>query len=135
MHDFENVVVFVDQESDKVLYTATSCHSGYGGGKAILGEGSHPYVVYHKDGGETHCWRLANDGDVEEPENPTGDFVSSPLIGYWGWPKDNKAWDAFTSGWGGPLPKIPDSDFANWLQKAKDEAGDVVGDFDPKRDG
>ena len=137
LHDFENIVVFTEEGTDNILYVAASSHKGYVGHPQKL-EDTHPRVVYHKDKGETHCWRLAKEDEngnvIEKPENPTGDWYRSPLIGYWGWPEDNKAWDAYISDWGGPTPKIQDAHFSEWLKKAKDRAGDVVSAFDPYTD-
>lgn len=90
--------------------------------------------MYNKDGGFTHCFREATKGDVDDPENYTGEFYSSPIVGWDGWPEDKKAWDAVNGDWGGIFPKILDSKFGDHLGKAKERAGDVVSAFDPKKD-
>ena len=132
----------VFSRGDEVIHVATSCHGKYGGGMPELGgspDNTHPYVVYHKDGAGTHCWRLADwSNDIEDEdgnnlaENPTGDFVSSRLVGWNGWPEDNVAWDALVEKWpSGVSPKIYDDTFAEYLRKA---AGDNVPGFDPEID-
>ena len=42
-------------------------------------DGTHPKVVYHKDGWSTHFFRLANSGD-EPPENHYRDWRYPPLV-------------------------------------------------------
>lgn len=101
-----------------------------------MGERTHPYVVHHKDGGGRHCIRKAVQEDVNDPENFSGDFWSSALVEWQGWPADNFAWDAMVGEWSdGVAPKIQEHLFADHLQKAKDRAGGVVAAFDPNVDG
>ncbi|MBE3044484.1 NPP1 family protein [Candidatus Bathyarchaeota archaeon] len=133
-HDWENIVVFTAGEGadEHVIFTAASCHHGYGGGDALLGGGTHPLVVYNKDGTQTHCFRLASPDDVAQAENHTGGFVNTPLLG-WGRLRDEvpKAYEAIANSdnWGGTSAKIQDSEFAVWLNKAREAGGDLLFDF------
>ncbi|KAI8666419.1 hypothetical protein NCS57_00866500 [Fusarium keratoplasticum] len=137
-HDWENVIVFA--KGDEVKKVAPSCHGGYGGStdSPRLGGDTHPKVVYHKDGGSTHCMRMANEGD-DDVENYTEDWVTSPLVGWGWWPTtDNgRAYRDLVYGkWPNDAtaaPKFWDADdmYTNTLRKA---AGDCCEDFDPSYD-
>ncbi|KAL8341614.1 hypothetical protein RB598_003510 [Gaeumannomyces tritici] len=127
-HDWENVVVFV--KDGNVKRVAPSCHGKYD--KATnsppLKDGR-PKVVYHKDGGSTHCWRIANDKD-DAIENYTGEWFLGQLVGWDNWPNvglRNTAMEDF----GGPRAKLRDEAFADNLKKAMD--GSITG-FDPNVD-
>lgn len=127
-HDWENVVVF--SRDDEVIHTATSCHGKYGGSSDTPKDGTQPYVVYHKEGGLTHCFREANQGDVDDPENFSGAFYTSPLVGWNGWPEGTR--EAVETEWpSGISPKILEGSFSEHLAKA---AGDNVPGFDPNVD-
>ncbi|KAL6849118.1 hypothetical protein ACO1O0_008648 [Amphichorda felina] len=143
-HDWENIVVFVkdDDEATEVLRVSPSCHGKYDDaldiseGKIILKDGAHPYMVYHKDGtvgeGTTHCFRPADQEDVDGPENFSGDFYRSPLVGWNGWPNDS-VWQALVDEWpSGVCPKWLDSEFEGAL---RDALGDALPEFDPALDG
>lgn len=111
-HEWENVVVFVKDE--QLMGVATSCHEGYGSGTTTprVQDGTqHPLVVYHKDGGLTHCFRLPG-------ADETGDWHRSPLVGWDYWPGITR--DKLEQAWPSPgiSPKI-DKEFGNWLGKAK----------------
>lgn len=117
-------------KDDAVIHTAVSCHGKYGGGGDALkgGDGeTHPYVVYNRDGAFTHCFRQANQDDVDDPANFSGEFYASPVVGWDGWPENAR--DTVFNEWDGGIgPKIQDKSFADHLGKA---AGDNVPDFDP----
>ncbi|KAL8364871.1 hypothetical protein RB595_003922 [Gaeumannomyces hyphopodioides] len=128
-HDWENVVVFV--KDNQVKRVAPSCHGKYDGAtnSPPLKDGR-PKVVYHKDGGLTHCWRIAN-GEDDNIENYTGEWFLGRLIGWNSWPNTglrDKAMEDF----GGPRAKLRDEDFANTLRSAMD---DTINGFDPNVDG
>ncbi|MBE3045645.1 NPP1 family protein, partial [Candidatus Bathyarchaeota archaeon] len=129
-HDWENVVVFV--KNAKVIHTAVSCHGKYGGGSnTILGgeNKTHPYIVYHKDSTFTHCFREASGADIAGPENFSGEFYASPVIGYAGWPADGLAWNGLLKAFpDGVSPKIQEKYYGDYLKMA---AGDNVPGFDP----
>ncbi|RSL60198.1 hypothetical protein CEP54_006906 [Fusarium duplospermum] len=77
--DWENVIVFV--KGDEAEKVATSCHGKYDSStdSPRLGSDTHPKVIYHENGGDTRCMRMANEGD--DVENSTEDWVTSPLVG------------------------------------------------------
>ncbi|MFT9667390.1 NPP1 family protein [Streptomyces rhizosphaericola] len=84
-HDWEHVVVWV--HDDKAQYVATSAHGNFTVHKAadVPFDGTHPKVVYHKDGASTHCFRKATAKD-EPPENHYGTWHYAPLVGWNGYP-------------------------------------------------
>nr|WP_202425449.1 NPP1 family protein [Streptomyces sp. HUCO-GS316] len=84
-HDWEHVVVWV--QNNQVKYVSTSNHGDFTvhAASSVRFEGTHPKVVYHKDGISTHCFRLANSND-EPPENHKGTWQYPPLIGWNGYP-------------------------------------------------
>ncbi|KAL6854767.1 hypothetical protein ACO1O0_005892 [Amphichorda felina] len=130
-HDWENIVVFT--KDDAVVRVSPSCHAKYSHAtdSPPLGDGTHPQIVYHKDGTFTHCFRIANDDDISGPENYTGEFYRSPLVGWNGWPNDG-VWQALVDAWpSGVCPKWLDSEFENALRNAM---GDSVSGFDPSYD-
>ncbi|WP_442807189.1 NPP1 family protein [Streptomyces sp. NBC_01294] len=85
-HDFEHVIVWV--QNNQVKYVSVSCHAGWStfGRSSIRFDpsGTHPKIVYHQDGGSTHCFRIANSGD-EAVENVTGGWVYPRLVGWEGY--------------------------------------------------
>ncbi|KAI0477848.1 necrosis inducing protein [Xylariaceae sp. FL0804] len=127
-HDWEDVVVFV--QDDTVKMVAPSCHAKYEkrtDAPRLLD--THPKVVYHKDGGSTHCIRMANEDD-DAVENETGDWVQSALVGWDGYPSQSirdTLGGTFSDGIG---PKW-DSEFTDYLNKAQ---GDYFPEFDPSLD-
>ena len=127
-HDWENVVVFA--KDNQVKWVAPSCHGKYDQKTgSFLKDGTHAKVVYHKDGGLTHCIRMANDSDDKKIENATGSWFTGALVGWNNWPaglrdKMLKAWS------GGVGPKL-DNEFEQSLRNA---AGGNVPGFDPAKD-
>jgi hypothetical protein len=128
-HDWENIVVF--SKGNDVVRVAPSCHADYkGASNSFPRNDKHPLLVYHKDGAGTHCFRIASDNDVQNPENAFGGFYRSPLVGWDHWPSVSlrqKMLDAWSGGIG---PKL-DTEFGDSLKKA---AGDGVPGFDPYTD-
>lgn len=115
-HDIEYIVVWVNQ--DRVQYVSTSAHGGYSKhpSSEVGFEGTHPKVVYHKDGGGTHAFRLA--GMDEQPENHYGTWQYPALV----------SWDHFPSGlrdkltaadFGSASLAIKDGSFEENLENAK----------------
>ena len=84
-HDWEHVVVWVS--GGEVRYVSVSQHSGYevAPASSVRFDGTHPKVVYHKDGVSTHAFRFATEND-EPPENATGGWFRPPLVGWDGYP-------------------------------------------------
>ncbi|KAK3989619.1 necrosis inducing protein [Cladorrhinum sp. PSN332] len=134
-HEWENIIVFT--KDDQVVRVSPSTHGKHTNGRndARFLDGTHPKLVYHKEGTfGSHNYRHANEGD-ERIENPTGNWVLGPLVGFSNWPSgdirtkvlDGKSW----SGDGGIRPKLSDADFAFNLREA---AGDQVPGFNPDAD-
>lgn len=74
-HDFEHVISWINQASNQVEYVSTTQHSSQKtyARSEVRFDGSHPKIVYHKDGLGTHFFRLANNND-EPPENHYHDW-------------------------------------------------------------
>lgn len=89
--------------------------------------GTHPKVVYHKDGGSTHCIRMANPED-DAIENDKNTWFRSPLVGWNGWPSKDLR-DAMGSHWKGSVgPKLDDiADDNN--QTFNEQLNKAQGDF------
>lgn len=129
-HDWENIVVFV--HNDEFRRVAVSAHGGYLASSApLLQDGTRAKVVYHKDGGKNHCFRMGSDADDKGIENYTGQWFLGTLVGWTGWPSVELREKAMN--WaGGIQPKLTDAHFAEYLRKA---AGDQVPGFNPDVDG
>ncbi len=84
-HDWEHVVVWV--QNDQAKFVSTSAHGDFvvHDGAAVRWEGTHPKIVYHKDGASTHVFRLGNPGD-EPPENHYHTWRYPTLVGWNGYP-------------------------------------------------
>jgi len=115
-HDWEHVVVWVQDGAAK--YVSTSAHgefNTYAAG-AVLWDGKHPKIVYHKDGVSTHTFRLANSND-EPPENAYGTWQYPDLVGWNGYPTGLRdilsAYDFGSANFG-----LKDANFAAHLTKA-----------------
>ncbi|KAK3937757.1 necrosis inducing protein-domain-containing protein [Diplogelasinospora grovesii] len=128
-HDWENVVVFV--QNNQLRRVAPSCHGKYDHAtNSFRADGNRAKVVYHQDGGGTHCIRMANAAD-DNVENYTGAWFLGRLVGWNGWPSVDLRNRVMNNWSGGVGPKLPDSKFADNLRKA---AGNSVPGFDPTRD-
>jgi hypothetical protein len=115
-HDIEHVVVWV--QNGQAQYVSVSAHGNYSTfpRDQVAWEGTHPRVIYHKDGLSTHCFRLA--GMSEQPENHYGTWQYPALV----------SWDHFPAGlrdrlvsadFGSASLAIKDGAFADNLNKAK----------------
>ncbi|SDD92754.1 NPP1 family protein [Streptomyces prasinopilosus] len=116
-HDWEHVVVWV--RNDTVQYVSTSRHGSFSihARSAVRFDGTHPKIVYHKDGIGTHCFRLASAGD-EPPENHQGTWQYPALVGWNGYPaglRDKLVQHDFGSANFG----LKDGSFASHLAAAK----------------
>jgi hypothetical protein len=116
-HDWEHVVVWV--QNNEARYVSTSAHGNFNvhGRDQIRWDGTHPKVVYHKDGLGTHCFRPANNND-EPPENHHHTWQFPALVGWNGYPaglRDKLSQADF----GSAVFGLKDGNFASHLQKAK----------------
>ena len=79
-HDVESVIIYFTNRQP--THMAVSAHGDYlrKAWADIDTVGSHPKVVYHKDGGLTHAFRHASDST---PENPYGEWVIPPVVSWY----------------------------------------------------
>jgi hypothetical protein len=115
-HDWEHVVVWV--QNDQAAYVATSAHGDFSvyASSAVLWQGDHAKVVYHKDGVGTHCFRLGNAND-EPAENGYHTWQYPTLVGWNGYPAGVR--DKLTSAdFGNAIFGLKDGAFNGLLQKA-----------------
>ncbi|WP_107484679.1 NPP1 family protein [Streptomyces sp. MJM1172] len=86
VHDGEHITVWV--QNDQAKWVSASQHGNYEIKAAgdVLWDGTHPKLVYHKDGASTHDFRFASSGD-EPPENHYHRWIRSPLVSYNGFPR------------------------------------------------
>ncbi|NMO51465.1 hypothetical protein HH310_09715 [Actinoplanes sp. TBRC 11911] len=116
VHDWEHIAVWV--KDDQAQYVAASGHGEYDiqPASAVRWDGTHPKVVYHKDGGSTHRFRIANAGD-EPPENFYHTWRRPALVSYNGFPSGlgDKLHNA---NWNGPSMATRDAQFADDIKKA-----------------
>ncbi|MFF4021055.1 NPP1 family protein [Streptomyces sp. NPDC001843] len=87
-HDWEHVISWVKQSSDQVEFLTVTQHGGQHTypRSDVRFDGSHPKVVYHKEGSAgSHLFRLAN-GNDEPPENHYHNWRQPPIVDWNGWP-------------------------------------------------
>ncbi|MFI6076373.1 NPP1 family protein [Actinoplanes sp. NPDC051343] len=119
-HDWEHVISWVDQATNQVEYVTTTQHSSqvtYPRSQVRF-DGSHPKVVYHKDGLSTHYFRLANTSD-EPPENYYHYWFYPPLVGWDGWPSTGLRDRLMNADFGAATIKIKDGSFEYLLGVSK----------------
>lgn len=116
VHDWEHVAVWV--KDGQAEYVATSAHGGYEVHKAgdVRWDGTHPKVVYQKDGGSTHNFRLATAGD-EPPENYYHNWRRPALVSYNGFPTGIRD-KLYAADFGDATMGTKDSTFANNISGA-----------------
>ena len=115
-HDWEHIAVWV--KDDKAEYVGASAHGSYNLRPAdeVRWDGTHPKMVYHKDGGSTHAFRFGNTDD-DNVENHKGVWVRSPLVSYNGFP-DGIRDQLFAYDFGAATIAFKDETFASNLEKA-----------------
>lgn len=115
-HDWEHIAVWV--QNNQAKYVAASAHGRYQVSPAdkVRWDGTHPKIVYHKDGVSTHAFRFATAND-EPPENHYQQWRRSTLVSYNGFP-DGLRDKLFNHNFGGATIAIKDSKFANNLKDA-----------------
>lgn len=117
-NDWEHIVVWVDQSTDKPEYVSTSQHGKYAVHPAseVQWDGTHPKCIYHKDGIGSHDFRLAAAG--EQPENDKGTWQYPDLVSWDKFP--DGLWQKLTSyDFGSATMAIKDDTFNGNLQSAK----------------
>lgn len=118
-HDLEHVIVWV--QNDQARYVSASAHGGYDTRAAsdVLWEDTHPKIVYHKDGPNTHALRFAGTGD-EPPENHYGTWQRPALLS-WDLTSDAVRNTINTHDYGSATFDITDDRIAGVLSGAKPE--------------
>jgi len=124
-HDFEHVISWVNQAANEVQYVTTTQHASqvtYTRSQVVF-DGTHPKVVYHKDGLSTHYFRLANTND-EPPENHYHNWRYPPLVDWNGYPSTGLRDTLMNADFGSATIKITDKDdrFRNLLNASKPAA-------------
>lgn len=115
-HDWEHVVVWVN--GDEAQYVSVSQHNTYqvAARSSVRFDGTHPKIVYHKDGIGSHCFRFAS-GDDEPPENATGGWFFPRLVGWNGYPAGYRD-KLMSADFGSATIKIDDGDFQYALARS-----------------
>jgi len=118
-HDWEHVVVWINIAENQVDYVSSSQHTGWKWypRSQVLFDGSHPKVVYHKDGASTHFIRMANSND-DPPENYTHGWFFPPLVGWNGYPSTALRDKLMNADFGSATIKINDGRFNDSLKNA-----------------
>ncbi|KAL1842266.1 hypothetical protein VTJ49DRAFT_5651 [Mycothermus thermophilus] len=123
-HDWEHIVVWTEivdgGENEVARWVAVSQHGDYEIKKAsdIRWDGSHPKIVYHKDGWTTHCFRFANAAD-DKIENHKGVWFRGALVSYNGFPSTAIRDKLISHDFGKANIAFKDAVFADHLNKAK----------------
>ncbi|MEV6955310.1 NPP1 family protein [Streptomyces sp. NPDC051183] len=115
-HDWEHVVVWIN--NDQVRYVSVSQHSSYqvAAAASVRFDGTHPKIVYHKDGASTHAFRFANTKD-EPPENATRGWFFPRLVGWEGYPAGFRD-KLMNADFGAATIKIKDGAFNDHLARS-----------------
>ncbi|WP_309052170.1 NPP1 family protein [Streptomyces sp.] len=115
-HDWEHVVVWIHE--GRARYVATSAHGRFDvhPSDRVRWDGTHPKIVYHKDGWSTHCFRLAG-GNDEPPENHRGTWQFPSLVGWNGYPPGVRE-KLVQADFGSAVFGLKDGNFAAHLAKA-----------------
>jgi hypothetical protein len=127
-HDWEHVISWVNQASNQVEYLTTTQHNSqvtYPRSQVRF-DGSHPKVVFNKDGASTHFFRLANASD-EPPENHYHTWRQPPIVDWNGWPSIELRDKLMNADFGSATIKINDARFGDLLNNSK--PGGIT--FDP----
>ncbi|WP_326555299.1 NPP1 family protein [Micromonospora sp. NBC_01813] len=122
-HDWEHVISWVSQSSNQVEYVTRTVHSDVQTypRSSVRFDGTHPKMVYHKEGAfGSHNFRLANSND-EPPENHYGDWRYPPIVDWNGWPSSWLRDRLMTANFSAATIKITDQDdrFRNLLSRSK----------------
>ncbi|KAK0648264.1 necrosis inducing protein [Cercophora newfieldiana] len=117
-HDWEHIAVWTLHRTP--AYVAVSQHGGYEikAAKDVRWDAeTHPKVVYHKDGAQTHCFRFANQGD-DKIENHKKVWFRGDLVSYDGFPSGIRD-KLFAHNFGDATIAIKDSTFPGNIKKAQ----------------
>ncbi len=89
-HDVETVIVWTGKVNDEPAFASHVSVSAHGKFTTrpvgdLLMQGSHPMVVYHKDGAGTHAFRFANNDDKSRVEflGNWGEFYAPDILSHY----------------------------------------------------
>jgi hypothetical protein len=118
--EWEQVVSWVNQAANEVDFLAVTQHGGsHTYNRADLRfEGTHPKVVYHKDGPGTHNFRIAGAND-EPPENFYHNWRFPPIVDYNRWPSIDLRNKMINHDWHGLTTNLDDNGFKSLITKSK----------------
>ncbi|EEY23492.1 necrosis- and ethylene-inducing protein-inducing protein [Verticillium alfalfae VaMs.102] len=125
-HDWEHIAVWVRQSDSFVTHVAVSQHKGYEIRENsqvtwTAAENGKPAIVYHKDSILTHCFRFGNGADAggPGPENHRNQWITGPLLGYFGWDTVEQRDRMLTHNWEAGAIAIKNENFAENIRKAR----------------
>ncbi|EGY18591.1 uncharacterized protein VDAG_09117 [Verticillium dahliae VdLs.17] len=125
-HDWEHIAVWVRQSDSFVTHVAVSQHKGYDIRENsqitwTAAENGKPAIVYHKDSILTHCFRFGSGADAggPGPENHKNQWITGPLLGYFGWDTVEQRDRMLTHNWEAGSIAIKNENFAENIRKAR----------------
>ncbi|KAI6092667.1 secreted protein [Hypoxylon rubiginosum] len=129
-NDWEHIIVFVQGDEPKAV--AASQHGDWQTKAAadVRWDGTHPKMVYNKDGLGTHDFRFAN-ADDDNIENASGAWFYGALVSYNGFPTTALRDKLFAYDFGSATIAIKDPNFQSQLESAR---ADLVPGFDSSVD-
>ncbi|KAF5662754.1 hypothetical protein FHETE_7860 [Fusarium heterosporum] len=129
-HAWENVIVFI--RDDTIFRVAPSAHGNYynATNRPML-SGTHPLIVYHKDGDGEHAFRFAKMNEVKKVENWFNRWHVADLVDYNGYPSQYVGRRLKAARFGRTTHRMIDPIFGDTLKRAMD---DVIPNFDPHQD-
>ncbi|TGJ82298.1 hypothetical protein E0Z10_g6480 [Xylaria hypoxylon] len=117
-NDWEHIVVWA--QGGVAKYVAASQHGGYEikAASDVRWDGTHPKMVYHKDGVSSHAFRFANQDD-DSIENATGGWFYGDLVSWNGFPSTALRDKLSAYDFGSANLALKDGSFAGNLDKAR----------------
>ncbi|RYC62648.1 hypothetical protein CHU98_g3550 [Xylaria longipes] len=118
-NDWEHIVVWA--QGGEAKYVAASAHGDYEIKAAadVRWEGTHPKMVYHKDGVGSHAFRFGNEDD-DNIENDTGAWFYGALVSWNGFPSTALRDKLVAYDFGSANFALKDASFAGNLDTARD---------------
>ncbi|KAH7123285.1 necrosis inducing protein [Dactylonectria estremocensis] len=118
-NDWEHVVVWVQNGTAK--YVAASAHTKYHIRPiedVLLDRDTHPKIVYHRSGAQTHSFRFSKVDD-DRIENHKGVWFYGDLVSYLGFSSTKLRDKMLNHNWGAAKIDFKDSRIVHELNKAK----------------
>ncbi|KAI1169775.1 necrosis inducing protein-domain-containing protein [Nemania sp. FL0916] len=129
-NDWEHIAVWV--QNGEAKYVSASQHGNYQVKPAseVRWDGTHPKMVYNKDGLSTHDFRFANEDD-DNIENATGQWFFGDLVSWNGFPSTSLRDKLVAYDFGDAVFALKDASFPGDLDKAR---ADFIPEFDINTD-